>query len=256
MAEQQEAQEELVQSPQSALEQLAQDAGVVDGQASEASPEEVDAAKVQADLSPSDDEELIRIGDKVFSSEKEALAYVQAEQARDSAVNEAYRQALLDAQLVKDQVTPEETSEEDDFDSKFYENPKEYLKQVQAQAVEQAKLEIQKQQQAQQQEQAAWEGFYKEYPDLETKDKLVKLIVKENWDDIKSLPLESAYKVLALKTRKQLKEWADADKPSEHLQRTAQSASPGSQTGVTPAPVKEEKLDMISQLTKLQNKRM
>ena len=233
MAEQQET---IVESPDHTLAAMGQEAGVKEDASEEVSPEEVDAAKLQADHAPKDDEELIRVGDKVFHSEKEALAYVQAEQAKDAAANEAYRQALLDAQLVKDQVTPEEKTADPDFDSKFYENPQAYLKQVQEQAVNQAKEEMAKQQEAAQKEQAAWDGFYKEYPDLETKDKLVKLLVKENWDEIKTLPLDSAYKILALKTRKQLKEWADADKPTEQLNRTSQTASPGSQTGVTPAP--------------------
>jgi len=202
-------------------------------------------------------EEEIQIGERTFGNRDEALEYAkQLEQERLAA--DAYRQGLADAANQQKGNLPQAAQPApDNFEQEFYENPKDYIskqvKQAEDSAYERAMQEINQKNQVNE----LWTKFYNDYPDLKSKDKLVKTILNEHWNTLGHMPdTGKAMKILAGKTKEQLKVWADEGKPATTLSNAPATVTPGNQSGVTRKLEPEKPLGMVAQLRQHQDKRM
>jgi len=211
----------------------------------EAIPEEIVAAPAS---------ENIKIGNKTFETQQDAWDYAD-KLAEERLAQDAYRQGLEDAQQMQAQVTQEPISEAPDtFDEDFYGDPKKFLKDYGAKIEKTVTDKINTAATNKERTVQLWKEFYSANPDLQVKDKLVQTIMTENWDAIKDLRnYKDGLKLLAQKTREELKRYSDSDKPSVEMPRTAVQVSTGSGTGVTQPQAPEKKLDFLSQINQHQS---
>ncbi len=199
--------------------------------------------------------EEIRIHDRTFTNQAEAFAYAE-QLAQNQAAQDSYQQGMQDAISQQSNVTPAaEPPVADNFDERFYGDPNKYLTEEITKAKQSAKDEVMAAVRAEQAETKAWTDFYKQNPDLENKDEVVKMFVKNHWDKYRLMETGQAFKLIASGVRTQIKQWVEDSLPQKEMPNTASPVSSGSQSNVTPAPVAEEALDFISQVNKIQSKR-
>jgi len=172
--------------------------------------------------------ENIRIGDQTFEKQEDAWEHAN-KLAEERLAQDAYRQGMDDALRNQPQVTqPAAEPAQDNFDDEFYSNPQEYLKKYGEKIAAGVKNEIETKQATSERETELWNKFYTNNPDLQVKERLVKSILTENWDVLSRMrDSDEALKILASKTRQELKKWSDAEKPSVELPRTAAQVSSG-----------------------------
>ena len=198
----------------------------------------------------------IKIGDREFTDQKEAWAYAEGLE-KERLANDSYRQGVQDTmnqQPVNAQA--QAPVQEDNFDEKFYENPKKYLNDMRREIKEEVNKESAVERQQAQTVEKLWHKFYNDYPDLQGKDKLVKVLLEENWNTIGHMQdSTAAMKILAGKTRAELQGYIEAAKPTTELTNNAGGASGGSQSQVTPKEKEEPVLNFIDQLNKLNDRR-
>lgn len=132
----------------------------------------------------------------------------------------------------------------------LFSDPEKALQMVEQQALN----KFEAKQQAKDQEKKFWSDLYKENPDLQNADIVVKSVLNENWAEISKAPLSQARKILAEKSRTIVKGIrGDGSKVTE-VPNTSQAtlgASNGVQTS-KPAPAKTA--SFIDQVKKLQRK--
>ncbi len=214
-------------------------------------PGEVDLAPLAKQVASDEEEDVIRIGEQEFKSQKEALEYARKLE-QDKLVSEAYNMGIKET---LQQVRPQEEAPppEDNFEEKFYSDPKGTLQKFKEEAKQEALSSIKAEQRAE----VMWETFLTQYPDIERRD--AQRILQENWETVgKMTDLEKAMKVLAQKTRAEYQRIADRLKPRTELppNRNPQAVSAG-RGGVTPPPMaqKEEKvLTMAEQLKSMRRR--
>lgn len=189
------------------------------GEEAEANQEEGKQAKAKE----TEEEELIRIGDKEFKTQAEALAYAESLQLEKLA-GDNYSKGIQDAiQAIKGQE-PAAPVEEDNFEEKFYSNPKATLQEVKEQAKRELKEELTKEARREN----LWNQFLTENPDLRRKD--AQRVLEENWETLgKITDLSKAMKILATKTRAEYQEIAERLRPRTELpNKSGQAVSSGS----------------------------
>lgn len=201
--------------------------------------------------------ENIRIGEKSFATQQEAWDYAD-KLAQERLAQDAYRQGMDDALRTQSQVTQEQApAQEDDFDEQFYSDPKGYLQKYGEQIANSVKTELETKQQTAQREKELWNKFYTDNPDLQVKERLVKSILQDNWDVLSQMKdSNEALKILASKTRSELKSWAEADKPQTELPRTATQVSAGKGGQVTQQSQPDKPVDFLSQINQHQKGRL
>jgi len=178
------------------------------------------------EAAPAAPAENIKIGDQSFATQKEAWDYAD-ELAKERLAQDAYRQGIDDASRMQTQVTPENAPVEagDSFDDEFYSNPQEYLKKYGEQIKKSVTEDLNSASATKTREAELWKQFYDSNPDLQVKERLVKSILQDNWDVLGRMKnSDDALRILADKTRAELKSWSDADKPSTEMPRTAMQA--------------------------------
>lgn len=194
-------------------------------------------------------EELIRIGDKEFKTQSEAIRYAEKLEA-DKLAAEAYNQGMRDTLAAH--TTPQEEVIEDNFEEKFYSNPKQALLEAEERATQRAVNEIKKEQN----KEAMWNKFLTKNPDVNRED--AELILQRNWETIgKMTDFDKAMELLATKTRSYYQDIIDRAKPRKELpNKGGQAVSAGSSTkgGVTPKEEKKESLDFISELKRIRRR--
>lgn len=211
----------------------------------------VAATPEQAPIEEGAPTEEILIGDKVFTSNDEAIAYARQLQGT-VATNDAYQQGINDAlagQQNNQSVTQEPVDEVPFFDSaEFYENPQEVMKRVTKQATDKA-VDIVRQEAAQKaQTDQLWNEFYSKYPKLQKSDRLVKQELDDNWALLGNMPDASkAMDILAQKATARINSMLADYLPAQELPLTKQATSPGTQTNVTPPAATKPVLDFMSQ---------
>lgn len=191
-------------------------------------------------------EELIKIGDKEFKTQAEAIKYAESLEY-DKLVSQAYNEGVKDSLKVNAPQTPI-TEKEDNFEARFYTDPKGTLKslkeEAKAEALEAVKAENRKEQ--------LWTTFLSDNPDVDRRD--AERILKENWETLGQMSdIPKAMKILAQKTRGYYDEIIERRKPRTELpNKGSQVVSSGNATssGVTPAR-SEKPLDFVSELKKL-----
>lgn len=218
-------------------------ASEVQAKATEEAPQESAPAEVQRE-----EVTTIKIGDRTFTSEREAIAFAQ-ELERQQSLTEAHAAGIreaLEATRIREQAAPEP---EDNFEERFYANPKETLKEVQARARDEAVAVMR----AEQKREQLWNQFLGENPDLRRKD--AERILNENWDIFgKMTDLPKAMSLLARKTRAEYEEIRELAKPRVELQNRSGAVSPSSAAAprsVTPAKKEEAPLDFIREFNSI-----
>lgn len=233
-----ESDEELPQGSSQVEE--SEETPVVEAGAAEETSEEAEGVAAQSESEP------IRIGDQIFTSEKEAFAYA-AKLEQDRLLAEAHSAGIREAlEATRAAQAPAQTEEpEDDFEQRFYANPKEALKAVQAQARDEAVNLIRQEQQREK----LWADFLTENPDIRRKD--AERVLNENWETIGRLTdYDKAKKILAQRVRAEYEEIASYAKPRTTLASKPQAVSPsgGAPRGVTPKGKEEKVLSFSEQL--------
>jgi hypothetical protein len=194
-------------------------------------------------------DDLIRIGDKEFKTQKEAIAYAQSLEEKNLH-SELYNQGVRDALSAQGQQNaPAQAEPEDNFEERFYSDPKGTLKAVEAKATQDAltiiRTEVARERQ--------WDVFLTKYPDVRRKD--AERVLNENWDTLgKMTDVEKAMGVLANKVRSDYEEIVNLTKPRTELpNKRGQVVSPsgGSARGVTQAKKDDKPLDFVSQMRTL-----
>jgi len=216
---------------------------VVEGEAPTVAPEPV--------------EENIKIGNQSFAKQEDAWDYAN-KLAEERLAQDAYRQGMDDALRSQPQVTQQAAEpQEDDFDEKFYSDPKGFLKQYGEDIRTSVKQEITQEQSTQAREKELWNKFWADNPDLQVKERLVKSILTDEWDVLgKMKSSDEALKILAAKTRAELKRWDDASKPTTELPRVASQVSAGKGGEVTQQVSPEKPVDFLSQINNHQKGRL
>jgi hypothetical protein len=196
----------------------------------EETPEE--ASESEAPEGAKEEETLIRIGDREFKTQAEAIRYAE-ELERKTEAAELYNQGVRDALASSGRgEQPAEAEPEDNFEERFYANPKETLREVQSRARDEAIAAIK----AEQNREVLWGRFLTDNPDIRRKD--AERILAENGDTIgRMTDVDRAMKLLAQKTRAEYEEIRDLGKPRTELKnKPIQAVSPsgGSPRSVTP----------------------
>lgn len=224
-----------------------------EGAEAETTPEEATSAETEEEVEAapveSEEEDEIRIGDKTFKSQKEAIRYAQ-QLDLDKTVAEAYTQGIRDSLGTQNPV-PQAPPEEDNFDEKFYADPKGTLASVKEQAKQEALALIK----AEQNRESLWTKFGQQYPDVRRKDAERILQEPENWKILSVMTdVDAAMKILAQKTRAEYEEIVNLRKPRTEMpvKKGAQTApSGGSKPSVTQAKKDDGPIDFISQVRKM-----
>lgn len=245
---------EVAQAREEARRQARGEASPADSAVAAVAVAAEEAPVVAAEETPAvveEAEEIIRIGDKEFKTQAEAIKYAESLES-DKLVSEAYNQGMRDTlQQSQAQVAPP-PPEEDKFDEEFYTNPKEKLKKIKDEAIREALATVQ----AEQRKENLWGQFLNENPDIERRD--AERILNENFETIgKMTDVAAAMKVLATKTRAEYQRMAERLAPRKELpNRGGQAVSTGNSNGagVTPQKKVEKPLDMFSQLRSLRKR--
>lgn len=211
-----------------------------DSEEAEKKPEVKAASEVE------EEDELIRIGDREFKTQAEALKYAESLQYEKLA-GDSYNRGIQDAiQAIKPQDTA--PKEEENFEEKFYANPKATLQEIKEQAKREVKDELDKDKKRE----ALWDQFLTENPDLRRKD--AQRMLEENWDTLgKITDLSKAMKLLAIKTRAEYQEIEELRKPRKELpNKSGQAVSVGNtgQTSVTRTKTVETSHNFVDEIRK------
>lgn len=200
------------------------------------------AAKADED----DAETLIKIGDREFKTQAEAIAYAESLE-EDKLRSDIYAQGVKDA-LAQGKPAESAAEEVDDFDETFYANPKAKLAEVRRQATQDAINSIK----ADQAREDLWKKFFDEHPDLDGQRTLCEFTLNQNWETIgKMTDLQAAQKLLARKVRGVFQTYNERNKPTKELPANkTRAVSPGSGDGpgVTPEKKEEAPLTMAEQI--------
>jgi hypothetical protein len=192
---------------------------------------------------------LIRIGEREFTSEKEALRYAEELESKNNQL-EAYNQGIRDTLGTVNPAQPP-PAEDDNFDEKFYADPKGTLASIKKQATDEA-LRLFNQQT---QREALWNQFLTANPDIRRKDAERILAEPENWAVLSKLTdSKKAMSLLAQKTRAEYAEIEELRKPRTALPATSGARMPssgGAPARVTQAKKDEAPLDFVSQLKRM-----
>jgi len=221
-----------------------------------------------ADAEGSSEEGAYEIEGRKFKTQAEAFAFAKSyigEVKVEQAVADAYRQGLQEAaQLVQpvQNVTkdPAREAEEDAaWQEKFYSDPKKTLKEFAESIRAEVRKEVLGEVSTVTAEEKLWQEFYSQNPDLEDFKGDVEGVLKHNQEAIAALARTKgkteAMRFLANKTRAKFEAYMEKAKPGRALPNTKQTATPGTQTNVTPAKQKEQALDFASQVRKLRESR-
>jgi hypothetical protein len=204
-----------------------------------------------AAAAPAEEETLIRIGDKEFKTQREAIAYAEGLE-QEKLIGGAYQQGVREALDAIRPPTPDVAPEEDNFEEKFYANPKQALAEIEERAVAKAEERLTQKQSYEKN----WELFQERYPDIDRLD--AERILRENIGTIgKITDRDVGMKELAKKTRAEYQRIIERTKPRTELPNRggqAVSAGSGSTPSVTPQKKNETPLDFVTELKKMRRK--
>lgn len=209
------------------------------------------AEGVATEPAATEPEEEIIVGDRTFTSQKEALAYAK-ELAQEKEILEARQagmQEVLEATRSGQPAAAPAAPEEDKFEEEFYSNPKETLQKVASKAKQDAVAEIR----AEINREKAWDVFLEKYPDIERAD--AERIMRENWVKLEKIKDEAkGMESLATLVRSYYDGIIERRKPRTALpdnKRQAVSPAGGAPARVTPSNQTQKPLSMAEQMRQL-----
>ena len=210
-------------------------------------------------------EKPYRIGDQSFQTQKEAFAYAESLNQKNTlteAQSNAYRQAIIDAQHLQQSgqnVTPAAAPAEDDFDSKYYEDPKKYLNERDDKIRSQTKAEIMAELGQKAEEDKLWGEFFSAHPDLAGFKEDCEVTLGKLQQDVQNINATkgkgAAMDYLAQKTRAKFQAYSEAMKPRRELASGSGGPSQGSSSNVTRNISPEQPVDFTAQLRTLRSGR-
>lgn len=214
----------------------------------EASAPQAEVSEVE-ETAPTPVVEEIRIGDKVFTSQAEAIKYAESLET-EKLVNEAYNTGVKEALHARAPIV-ETPPEEDKFEEKFYTDPKGTLKDLKEQAKQEALQTIR----AEQKREQLWSEFLGKHPDIDREDAEIILRKPENWETIgKMVDEKKAMDLLAQKVRADYQRKAERLKPRTELpnrQTPVQGSGNSTSSGVTPSKKSSEPQSFVAQFKSL-----
>jgi len=219
-------------------------AEVAEGEGEEVTP--------SAPVEEPDVEEPIRIGEREFKTQNEAIKYAQTleqekllAEAHSAGVQEALRATRSDvaAPVV-----------EDNFEERFYADPKGTLKEMEERATQRAVSAMN----AETNKEKLWSKFFDENPDLDGQRPICEHVLSQHWDTIgKMTDVDKAMKILATKTRTIFQDYIDKSKPRTELANKAgqvTSAGGVKGSGVTPKNKVEVPLTLAQQIRNIRRR--
>lgn len=221
----------------------------------------VDLAEAQKNMSaPLSKEGKIRIGNEVFDSTEDAMAYaseIQAAMIKQEAFQEGQKSMTQSEAVV-------ETDWTDEVEKEIFENPKEAIKKIHQKAMADAqkllddnetrKIEAIRVQEAQKK---TWSNFYETNADLSgaQAQEVVNGILQRDWKELGPMSSDKALDILAKRSRDFIASLKETQLPTTMLQSnkvvTTKSGTPSTATSTQK---KSSPLDFISQVNKHRNR--
>lgn len=209
-----------------------------------------------AEATPADagKETSIRIGDKVFTNQTEAIEYAQ-DLERGLTKDNAYNQGFKDAQPKTEIEDPMEQLVMK-IEDKLFDNPREAIREIVQLAQESTTKQITTQQSEKEFQQKTWDGFYASHKDLANNHELVQYVANQILTEHGEVGLDKGLPMIADKTRALLKSYAEANKTETELPsgRSAMAGASGSPVAAV-APAAEKPIDFITQVRTMRNRR-
>lgn len=204
-----------------------------------------------------EDEGEIRLGGRVFKTQKEAWDYAQ-ELEYQKAVNDAFRQGVeltATAQNSNIQQQPQRPPEPETMPDEYYMNPAAYWSKEKTRIAQQAEQRAYESVNKQLSTQQMWQQFWNDYPDLgrnETTRELTSSVFNANFQSLSAVQADKALKIIADKTRSKMRDLGVSTLPQKVLpSSTKPAASPGTGGKVTIAKPDEKPLNFVSQFKNL-----
>ena len=194
-----------------------------------------------------------RIGDKLFATQAEALAYAESQVAA-SAENDAIRQLLretISARAPAESVT--QTSRPADNAEELYTNPDEYLRKRDERIKSEVLQQVQASQASVDADNRIWSEFVERHPDLSEFRNEITLLVKHIQPEVQAVGRNkgqaSAIDYVATKFKAQVERAAAALKPKRELALKGGGAPAGGiKQSVTPKTPPAKALSFTEQL--------
>ena len=226
-------------------------------------PEEAETPEVTEPNLQVNPQGKYRIGDKVFATQEEALAYAQTQVEVNpdlDKVNDAYRRGIMDAASLSPQpqnITPE--IPESNINEEYYTNPQAYHEKLRHSIKQETLDEIRQQETLKEQSNQIWREFSERHPDLADFRNEVEQFVGQNTGTVRSIIQSkgraTSYDWVALKLRAQFENYANALKPKRVLPNGGTVTTPSSKaTNVTPKPANKKPLSFVEQIRSIRAK--
>ena len=229
------------------------------GQTVESIPARVSETKQsEQDAKPTEGEKY-RIGDKEFSTQKEALAYAQQLEA-DLQVSNAYQQGLRDSlsqqHPQQQNVTPEPEAYNTD---ELYTNPNQFLDKFANRIKGETRAEFEHKEQVREQSNQIWGEFTERHPALADFRFEVEDFVQKNQTDVRSLIAakgkSAGYDFIATRLKSRFSAYASALSPRRELPNVGTTSAPNlNSQSVTPIEPQKNNLSMYEQIRKIRKR--
>ncbi len=206
-----------------------------------------------------------RIGDKMFATQEEALAYAQSTVSAletETQVSDAYRQGMKDALLrgpSTENVTP--TVQDDGIDTEeLYTNPKAFVEKIKARTKDEIRAEFQQQEATRTQSDQIWREFTDRHPQLADFRGEVENFVNQHVTEVRAIigtkGQGAGYDWVATKLKSRFEAYANALKAKRALPNSG-SSMPATQKAASVTPKKEEKkpLSFVEQIRSIRKRR-
>lgn len=208
-----------------------------------------------------------RIGDKVFNTQKEALAYAESRTTQletETQIADAYRQGIRDAMsqtsAPAESVTPQAQAPDELDPEELYTNPQSYTAKLRQRIKAETLAEVEAREQNRTQSDQIWHEFTSRHPMLADFRGDVENFTAQNLTAVQAIIATkgrpAAYDYVATKIRSDFERKAAALKPKRELPNTTAGASPSSKAaGVTPKTEPKKALSLSEQLRSIRSKR-
>lgn len=155
---------------------------------------------------------------------------------------------VIPQQAQKVEAKSDETSIED----VFYTDPKKAAQILKKQATEEALKAIDAERRKERQEKEFWDNFYSENPDLRGRERFVKLVLGEKWNELESKPTTEAKEAIAKETRQLISQASTTGGTRTELLQNPGMALPSSGPSYGGQTTETKPASFVSQIKKFQ----